>query len=159
MPGRPASLNTLARQKSQQANAKKPRRRNATAADRVALASQADEAAALDERVREQMARYDGGLGAATTWAEAKTREQTQTEIWRSEQARLAALAERGRLVDRSLLEQVEQEAHDEIGEALTKLPAIAVDLVQDLPPHLRQQVQAAIVEAINHALGGGDAP
>jgi len=160
MASRPGRIATPANNAAQKARAKKPRSRTVPSADRARMAQAAqDEAEILDKRVRAQMDDYDQRVASVVAWSDAKTREQTQTEIWRSEQARLTALAERGRLVDRSLVEAAAKGAHEEIGALLLDLPRLVACRLPALPGQIRQQVIVAVQAAIKEALSGEPQP
>lgn len=126
---------------AKRASAAKNRKRGKEKADATDLAI------SQDAEVEARIAAY--GLPDPTSWQEAKIKEQTRAEAYRTMGAAAELARMRGALVRREAMDEALEALRDALHRHCQAIPRAAADRLREIPPALR----ASVVEAIEQAL------
>jgi hypothetical protein len=92
-------------------------------------------------------------LPEPSTWAEAKTMEQTRAEICRTIAASIELAERRASVVPSARVGEAVDLMRDTIQRHIERVPRMTADGVPAAPPAMRQQIQDACTAAIREAL------
>lgn len=102
-----------------------------------------------DPEVDRRMA--DMGLPAPSTWQEARIREQTRAEIYRTIAASVELQRTRGLLVPRDQVTESADRMRDTLQSHVERIPRHTIDAL-DLPPAIKAQVHTACEASVRLA-------
>ena len=139
--GRPKGKTTPVAAVASRANARKPRGTRAVA-DLPATIGDDPE---VERRMREI------AVGEPSTWQEARIREQTRAEIYRTIAASVELQRIRSSLVPREQVQEAADRMRDALQVHVERIPRAIIDLI-DVPPAIKATVLAAAETSVRDA-------